>query len=146
MGAEAYLITHYFQLKEVLILIVFTRVSTECALHSDLDEVYYTSKAILCILLRQHMSEAAQILLEHFHLFLTEVNSLALQWVRLPERAFQFVSMFEHQAKQFPKLKLCLQHIIGSCSIKNIAVVSFVCFSENAKIFVALLLYVFYIW
>ena len=71
MGPKAYLITHYLQLKEVLLLIAFTRVSAECTLQSDLDEIDYTRKAILCILFGQHMSEASQILLEHFHLFLT---------------------------------------------------------------------------
>ena len=47
MGSKAYLIAHDFHLEEVLTLIVFTCVSAECTLHSDLDEVYNTSKAIL---------------------------------------------------------------------------------------------------
>ena len=53
MGSEAYLITHNFQLKEVLLLAALIRLtSAECTLQSDLDEVYHTRKAILCILTR----------------------------------------------------------------------------------------------
>ena len=92
VGSKAYLITQNFQLKEVLLPVAFLRASwlnyAEGALQSDLNEVDHASKAILCILTREHLSETSKSLLKYFGLFLAEVDPLALQWVRLPERAF----------------------------------------------------------
>ena len=63
-----------------------------------------------------------------------EVDTLALEWVRLPEGAFESVSVLKHEPKEFPKLLLALLNVRRPRSVKHIAVVGFVDLPHRVKL------------
>jgi len=89
-GTETNLVPHYFQL--VPRGVVGCGLS-EGALKGNLNEVDDLRPASSGVLWSQHLGETCKGLVQDFYLFLGEVDTFALKWVCLPERAFELMAM-----------------------------------------------------